>query len=130
LHSFARLASRWNGRRWQRLGPAIEDTHVEDAPPADARPIDARPEDAGPRCPACPGTVVEAWRGIGFHVDCPSGEVVDFAGTPSWFGPGTDLITNACATESTPGHEPSFYVCCEPSPDAGSDADASSGDFG
>lgn len=112
--------------------PAALDAPDLDAPALDTPDLDApvdtgasdAPIDAGPRCPACPGAVVRAMRAIGvpgFTATCPAGQVVDFAGTMNWTGPGSDLVTRACASD-TSGPEASFYVCCEPAADAGSDA--------
>lgn len=72
-------------------------------------------------CEACPGTVVAPYPGtFGYTAMCPAGELVDFAGTQTWVGPGLDLTRLACAVDNT-GFEPSFSICCLPDPrmDAG-----------
>lgn len=105
--------------------PGLDAPSPLDVPERDTPELDAPASDAGPRCPACTGSVVVAMRGsMGFSVTCPAGQVVGFAGTPSWLGPGTELIANACAQEPTPGGEATFYVCCVAASDAGTDAGA------
>jgi hypothetical protein len=112
----------------REIDGALDDAAMIDA----ATGHDAGAIDAGPRCPACEGSVVVAMRGsLGFTADCPAGEVVDFAGTQHWMGPGTELMTNACDEDTTGGGESTFYVCCAPAPaDAGVDGGASGGDAG
>ncbi|MBI5502012.1 MAG: hypothetical protein HY907_17350 [Deltaproteobacteria bacterium] len=84
--------------------------------------LDSVPDDGAP-CPECGGTVVPASRSGGFSVECPAGTVTDFSGTRSWSGPGMDLITYACDELTTPSGESTFYVCCIPEPDGGTDGD-------
>lgn len=77
---------------------------------ADAAP-DVRRQNA---CEMSGGTCISAMRSSsppGFTFTCPNG-LVSPNGTPTWVGPGSDLLFSACPSGS--GFEPQLFGCCTP----------------